>query len=84
MKKLWWAASAAFVSGCGTVEPAVRGTVDAVFGGPTSPEAAIAPVAAVLPEPWNIVVTGLGGAIIGVGAWLYRRRLLKADPTKVD
>lgn len=37
-----------------------------------------------LPEPWGALAGALGGAAVGVWGYLYRRRLLKADPAKVD
>lgn len=83
MKYLWLVFSFG-LAGCGTIQEATRAVSDAVIGMPPPDPSVLTAPAAAVPEPWNIVLTGVGGAVLGVWGWLYRRRLLKTDPNKVE
>ncbi len=72
------------VSGCAALAEAVRGVADFTVGTPPPDPSIVTEAVKWIPEPWNYVATALGGSLIGVWGWLYRRRLLKADPTKVE
>lgn len=86
MKTLAVAASGMFLGGCAALESGVRGGTDLLFGSPQGQQIidTATGAASALPPPWNIIVTGVVSMVGGVGLWNYRRRLLKADPTKVD
>lgn len=87
MGKCWWMVMGLLgVTGCAAIESATRSTTDYLFGSPAGEQAINTATGAVaaLPAPWNAVATGLLGALVGVGGYLYRRRLLKADPSKID
>ena len=81
-----WLVGLVGMTGCAALESGVRSSTDFVFGTPGGEQVVntVTGVAAGLPPPWNFVATGIVGAIVGVGGWVYRRRLLKTDPAKID
>lgn len=83
---MWWVVGGLTVAGCGTLESGVRQGTDFIFGSPQGQQAVdtATQIASGIPAPWNFVAVGLIGMVTGVGGWLYRRRLLRADPSKVD
>ena len=86
MNRLWWGVLGCGLTGCAALESATRNTTDFIFGTPSGQDVVntVTGVAAGLPPPWNIVISAVVSAVAGVGLWNYRRRLLKADPTKID
>lgn len=82
----WWVVGLLGVTGCAAVESATRSTTDFVFGTPGGQQAVdtATAVAAGLPPPWNFIATAIVGGLMGVGGWVYRRKLLKTDPAKID
>lgn len=82
----WYVAGGLGMTGCAAIESATRNTTDFVFGTPAGEQVVETVTGAVagLPPPWNFVATALVGGVVGVGGWLYRRKLLKTDPAKID
>ena len=82
----WYLVGLLGVTGCAAIESATRSTTDFVFGTPGGEQAVntVTTVAAGLPPPWNFVATAVVGSLVGIGGWVYRRKLLKTDPAKID
>ena len=82
----WYLVGLVGVTGCAAIESATRSTTDFVFGTPGGEQVmnTATGVAAGLPPPWNFVATAIVGSLVGIGGWVYRRKLLKTDPAKID
>lgn len=83
---LSWACSPLLLAlgGCAAVGETVKQGADLMFGSAPPPPEIIETATKFLPEPWGTVAGAVGGALVGVWGYLYRRRLLKTDPAKVD